>query len=286
MTPPHAIPPTLPPSVEESYRRKCIQLKQRMNEVDETNAASTLRLARMHRGIEKLRLERAFLLEQLAKRTSTNVEDSEGSPSPPPTPKEKPLRTKRGHRKPSFLASLESGRGSMSAFAPNAGGATATLSASPSSEAFSHSALPAQQAQTHVPSTAAAHAPNGSGTASQARETISTPRRKPKNAFELFAHDTRGGLVAEHRKEIKEGAYDVHQELTLLWERLGPEGQEEWQLRFDRQKELARARREAARRDTSKANGPVVKIEQPPTNGETADEDVEMAEEALVEDEK
>jgi hypothetical protein len=32
-----------------------------------------------------MRLERAFLLEQLAKRTSTNVEDSEGSPSPPPT---------------------------------------------------------------------------------------------------------------------------------------------------------------------------------------------------------
>lgn len=32
-----------------------------------------------------MRLERAFLLEQLAKRTSTNVEDSDGSPSPPPT---------------------------------------------------------------------------------------------------------------------------------------------------------------------------------------------------------
>jgi hypothetical protein len=39
----------------------------------------------MHRGIEKMRLERAFLLEQLTKRTSTNVEDSDGSPSPPPT---------------------------------------------------------------------------------------------------------------------------------------------------------------------------------------------------------
>jgi hypothetical protein len=32
-----------------------------------------------------LRIERAFLLEQLAKRTSANVEDSDGSPSPPPT---------------------------------------------------------------------------------------------------------------------------------------------------------------------------------------------------------
>jgi hypothetical protein len=79
------IPPVLPPSVEESYRRKCIQLKQRMMEVEEANDASRVRLDRMKRGIEKMRLERAFLLEQLAKRTSTNVEDSEGSPSPPPT---------------------------------------------------------------------------------------------------------------------------------------------------------------------------------------------------------
>jgi hypothetical protein len=56
-----------------------------MNEVEEANDASRQRLARLNRQIQKMRLERAFLLEQLAKRTSTNVEDSEGSPSPPPT---------------------------------------------------------------------------------------------------------------------------------------------------------------------------------------------------------
>jgi hypothetical protein len=78
-------PPTLPPSVEEAYRRKCIQLRHRMKTVEEANDASRIRLLRMRRGIEKMRLERAFLLEQLAKRTSTNVEDSDGSPSPPPT---------------------------------------------------------------------------------------------------------------------------------------------------------------------------------------------------------
>jgi non-histone protein 10 len=82
---PGAVPPPLPPSVEEAYRRKCIQLKQRMNEVEETNDASRQRIVRMERSIQKMRLERAFLLEQLSKRTSTNVEDSEGSPSPPPT---------------------------------------------------------------------------------------------------------------------------------------------------------------------------------------------------------
>ncbi len=71
--------------MEEAYRRKCIQLKQRTGEVEDANDAARLRLSRLKRQVEKMRLERAFLLEQLAKRTSANVEDSEGSPSPPPT---------------------------------------------------------------------------------------------------------------------------------------------------------------------------------------------------------
>ncbi len=86
-----SIPPELPPSVEAAYRKKCIQLKTRLNEVEEANDASRQRLARMGRSIQKMRLERAFLLESLAKRTSTNVEDSEGSPSPPPTVGSLPL---------------------------------------------------------------------------------------------------------------------------------------------------------------------------------------------------
>lgn len=80
-----ANPPSLPPTVEEAYRRKCIQLKERTKEIEEEAKAYQLRLSRLQRQVQKLRLERAFLLEQVAKRTSTNVEDSEGSPSPPPT---------------------------------------------------------------------------------------------------------------------------------------------------------------------------------------------------------
>lgn len=80
-----ANPPSLPPTVEEAYRRKCIQLRARTNEIEEENDAYRLRAIRLRRQIQKLRLERAILLEQIQKRTSTNVEDSEGSPSPPPT---------------------------------------------------------------------------------------------------------------------------------------------------------------------------------------------------------
>lgn len=71
--------------MEEAYRRKCVQLKQRTKEIEDENDAYRLRLSRLKRQIQKSRLERAFLLEQISRRTSTNVEDSDGSPSPPPT---------------------------------------------------------------------------------------------------------------------------------------------------------------------------------------------------------
>jgi hypothetical protein len=46
-----------------------------------------------------MRLERAFLLEQLNKHMEYNVDDSDRSSSPPPTPTDKPLRSKRSHNR-------------------------------------------------------------------------------------------------------------------------------------------------------------------------------------------
>jgi hypothetical protein len=86
--PANAVPQPLPPSVEEAYRRKCCEIKHRYNRIEESNDAARLRLHRLRRQLDKLRVERAFLLEQIGKRTSTNVEDSDGSPSPPPTVRE------------------------------------------------------------------------------------------------------------------------------------------------------------------------------------------------------
>ena len=90
------IPPALPPSVEAAYKKKCIELKRRLIEVDEDNDAKRLRIARLHQGIRKMRLERAYLLEALAKRQKKNGssvdgfpaaydEESEGSSEGPPT---------------------------------------------------------------------------------------------------------------------------------------------------------------------------------------------------------
>ena len=90
------VPPPLPPSVEAAYKKKCIELKRRLIEVDEDNDAKRLRIARLHQGIRKMRLERAYLLEALAKRQRKNGssvdgfpmaydEESEGSSEGPPT---------------------------------------------------------------------------------------------------------------------------------------------------------------------------------------------------------
>ncbi|KAF2273381.1 uncharacterized protein EI97DRAFT_469574 [Westerdykella ornata] len=88
----------LPPSVETAYYRKCIELRRRIHDIEENNDATRLRISRLNRAIMKMRLERAFLLEQLHKRMEYNIDDSDRSTSPPPTPTDKPLRSKRTHR--------------------------------------------------------------------------------------------------------------------------------------------------------------------------------------------
>ncbi|KXH34529.1 HMG box protein [Colletotrichum simmondsii] len=216
-----AIPPSLPPSVEEAYRRKCIQLKQRTGEVEEENDATRVRLARIRRQIEKLRMERAFLLEQLAKRTSANVEDSDGSPSPPPTPQEKPLRTKRGHRKPSVLAEIDS-----AAKASSRPLSQTAATVSPSSETFSH--------------TQGGDATQGTDTQATARTNgVAKPPKRPGNAFEMYCADTRPALEEKNKDDADA---NIEEELARGWKDL-PEGEkEEFQTRSE--EEMAKYQKE------------------------------------------
>ncbi|BFZ60367.1 hypothetical protein YB2330_001403 [Saitoella coloradoensis] len=56
-------------SEDARYRQKCKDLRKRIREIEESNDAMTLKLARTKRSIQRLRLERAFLLERLEERT-------------------------------------------------------------------------------------------------------------------------------------------------------------------------------------------------------------------------
>ncbi|KAI1144342.1 hypothetical protein F5Y05DRAFT_24420 [Hypoxylon sp. FL0543] len=212
MAPQNVNPPSLPPTVEEAYRRKCIQLKERTKEIEEEAKAYQLRLSRLQRQVQKQRLERAFLLEQIAKRTSTNVEDSEGSPSPPPTPKDKPLRTKRGHRKPSLLPGSEPGAGPSSTFINQN---LTTLS--PSSDAFSHSQLDQKD-----------HGRSGTN-------GVAKRPKRPSNAFEIYCNDTRPILQAQHKDKIAAGEFRLEEELARGWKDLPEKEKEEFQVRYEQE---------------------------------------------------
>jgi len=89
----------LPPSVETAYYRKCIELKRRINEIEENNDTLRVKKARIERAVLKMRIERAMLLESIGNKMKENPDDSDDSNSPPPTPQDRPLRSKRAHRK-------------------------------------------------------------------------------------------------------------------------------------------------------------------------------------------
>ncbi|KAI1451144.1 hypothetical protein F5Y02DRAFT_18197 [Annulohypoxylon stygium] len=238
MAPQNSNPPSLPPTVEEAYRRKCIQLKERTKEIEEEAKAYQLRLSRLQRQVQKLRLERAFLLEQVAKRTSTNVEDSEGSPSPPPTPKDKPLRTKRGHRKPSLLPVAEPGSN------PNATFISQNLTAlSPSSDAFSHSQIDSQKD----------HGRGGTN-------GIAKRPKRPSNAFEIYCNDTRPILQAQNKEKIAAGEFRLEEELARGWKDLPEKEKEAFQVRYEEElaqykeavEEFKRGNKDTAARERSR----------------------------------
>lgn len=69
-----SLPSTNPPSIEAAYKRKCIALKKRLNEVEAENEIVRLRNRRGWQYIQKMRLESCILLERLAKVTGMTEE--------------------------------------------------------------------------------------------------------------------------------------------------------------------------------------------------------------------
>lgn len=84
----------LAPSTEKAYHQKCLELKRRLCEIEDANDATRQRKRRIDRAILKMRLQRAFLLERLAK-NQTLLPDGTGaasdkSTSPPQTVRFRP----------------------------------------------------------------------------------------------------------------------------------------------------------------------------------------------------
>lgn len=71
---------------ELKYKQKCKDLRKRIREIENHNEIVTISIARTKRAIQRIRLERALLLEKLEEKTMLKVDDSDGTPSPPPSP--------------------------------------------------------------------------------------------------------------------------------------------------------------------------------------------------------
>ncbi|GMG28238.1 unnamed protein product [Aspergillus oryzae var. brunneus] len=67
-----------PPSVELAYKRKCVALKKRLNEIENENDLMRVRNRRGWQYIHKMRLESCILLERLAKVTGMAEEAQAG----------------------------------------------------------------------------------------------------------------------------------------------------------------------------------------------------------------
>lgn len=68
--------PPNPPSVEAAYKRKCIALKKRLNEIEAQNDSMRIRNSQGIRYIQKMRLESCILLERLAVLTGMTDENA------------------------------------------------------------------------------------------------------------------------------------------------------------------------------------------------------------------
>jgi non-histone protein 10 len=184
------------------------------------------------------------------------------------------LRTKRGHRKPSFLNNLGDGRAG-SAFIQQG-----PVTLSPSSDAFSHN--PADQSNPPRNSTPQAQGskrqlPGTSNGHTNPANLSPTPApRRPKNAFDLYCIELSSILSVKNRKGLADGTYDLEQELAKGWQSLDAPQKEDFQARFEKMKKEWDAEKETggARRTDVERSTPTPA----PAPRQTEDEDVEMTE--------
>jgi hypothetical protein len=127
-------------------------------------------------------------------------------PAPPSQPKEKPLRIKRGHRKPSAFPNLDALSSHTTATPGSTGIGQNRLVDSPSSDAQSG----AQQ---------------GDGSSSKTNGTHKgAPPKKPASAFDLYCEETRPSVVQEQAKDAEGGDRNnddaIDEELARRWDSL------------------------------------------------------------------
>ncbi|RMD41659.1 hypothetical protein DV735_g3504, partial [Chaetothyriales sp. CBS 134920] len=246
----------LAPSQETAYRKKCIQLKRRLQEIEANNDATRRRIEREKQHIQKMRLNRAILLNHLklimeapSKKLSPEqlaevgviangashpadlvaaqagprlrdgqalLDDSSDESEEEPEPAERPERRRRNN--PAHGESIMS---TNLATQP---------AAAPSAAAGSSSAYPAssQPALSNVVPAAATVFPSAArSTSSYSFQHEPVPPVRPDPPFKQFTDHMRPQLEADD--------YDPKQidsRIQSEWERLSPENLRLWEVRY------------------------------------------------------
>lgn len=208
---------------------------------------------------------------------------------PEPQPKEKPLRTKRGHRKGSLLAGNAetppppTDRAPSSATAAAAAKADdnklATAAQSPSSDVSRSHSRSRAEAATKASTNGAASSANGGGKSTAGKKTAEATSA----GFELYCEEKRPELL-EKAAEEEDGEEDddnkpannIEEELEKGWKGLSEEARSAY--RDAAGKKSVVAKKEAAGRGerSSSSAKPVARDEGGAEDTPAADEDVEM----------
>ncbi|KAK9245021.1 hypothetical protein V1506DRAFT_554268 [Lipomyces tetrasporus] len=213
-----AAPPSIPQSEEIKYRQKCKDLKKRIREIEEQNDVLTLRLARSKRAVQRMRLERAFLLEKLEERTFLKVDDSEGSPSPPPSPPRIHSRHRRRESEGSLSPVGESTTGGFTAFTNN--GTTSKTNHTQSANSSSN-----------APTTGLHHAKKKHHT----QRDPNAPKR-PQNAYIIFCDHEKERVRAQLEQSQPGETFDLTKAMAEAWRDLGDDGRKPYYELYDAEK--------------------------------------------------
>ncbi|KAK7202765.1 hypothetical protein BZA70DRAFT_284911 [Myxozyma melibiosi] len=207
--------PSIPLSEEIKYKQKCKDLKRRISQIEDQNDILSLRIARSKRAVQRMRLERALLLEKLEERTILKVDDSEGSPSPPPSVSP---RTHKHRRRDSDGSLSPSSKDHVSGFT--------SISA--------HSAT-AKSANSPAPHSASA-APNSVPTSKrkQPPRDPNAPKR-PQNAYIIFCDHEKERVRADGIAHGGEN-FDLTKAMAEAWRDLGDDGRKPYYELYDAEK--------------------------------------------------
>ncbi|KAI9734552.1 MAG: hypothetical protein M1834_002153 [Cirrosporium novae-zelandiae] len=254
---PNAPGQNLAPSVELAYKKKCVELKRRLNEIEKHNDEQRRKKMQLDTGIRKLKLERAILLDHLGKVVDLNKQSirslqpnghprevDEGMVDQAHNPKERSGRSKRGHRQSSLPTLLPTPAGQAPTFQvqtpsnmiPSAQhGTQITYSANPMGAHSTPSHMNLPRTTTFVPMSTHSNAlhtqrpPTPQGRPPRPP----TPPVRPRPPFEIFVRYQLDEMV-ENGQRVPP-VDEIEPIFRPKWSQLSLEERQPWEQKYEEQ---------------------------------------------------